>query len=105
MNEHGLRNAVSAYLKTLGYCCFWEKRWGGGFFQKTGIADYTGIAWGIPFAIEIKHPDKPAVADLDQEIYLTRVRLAGGKTLVTNRLQAVKAFIVALRIIAEGYRL
>jgi hypothetical protein len=96
-NENSLRAAASDYFKSLGPSCFFEKRWGGALFQRRGVSDYTGIAWGIPFAIELKHPDKEPVLEPDQAAYQEKVRDAGGLTLVTNKLQAIKDFMAHIR--------
>lgn len=104
MNEHGLRKSVTAYFKALGPDVFMEKRWGGGFFHKTGVVDYVGVAWGIAVAIELKHPDKPAVVlDEAQVVFLQRFERAGGLTLATNRLQDVKNFMARVRLRARGH--
>lgn len=93
MNEHQLRDKVTVYLRSLAPDVTFEKRWGGGIFQKKGVSDYTGCAWGHYFAIEIKHPNEPAVPSSEQEVFLDKVRAAGGSVLCANDLRDVKAFI------------
>lgn len=93
----GLKNVVNRYLKTLEPDVFWEKRWGGGLYTKSGVSDYTGIAWGVPFALEIKHPNKRGTVSPDQVVYQHRFERAGGRVAVAASLGEVTAFFDRLR--------
>jgi hypothetical protein len=100
VNEHGLRDQVSDYLKTLAPDVFAEKRWGGAYFGRKGVSDYVGLGWGIPFALELKHPNEPAVLNTDQAFYQEKFQAAGGMTMCANKLADVVSFMRRVQLAA-----
>lgn len=95
MNERdGFVKICRKYFDSFGGAVFLEKRWGGGIYTKSGIADFTGTAWGIPIAIEIKHPGKSESLRADQKLYLARFERAGGMVLAgANSITEIKEFM------------
>lgn len=98
-----LKNAVNKYLTTLEPDVFWEKR-SPGLGSKTGTADYTGIAWGLPFALEIKHPNGRGVTKADQKLYAKKVTRAGGYAYSACSVGEVVTFMFMLAEVAQCRR-
>lgn len=72
----------------------WYFKVHGGPHQRAGVPDYIGCLAGRFWAVELKHPDdadpQPGPRQL---VELQAIRSAQGRTLVTNNLADVIAFL------------
>ena len=87
-NEHALRRAVSAYLKTAPGV--WALKVHGGPFQMKGVPDYLCCVRGRFVAIEIKRPDGRGRTSKLQDEIIRRIREAGGVAVVAESLEDVE---------------
>lgn len=96
----GLKRKVDAYLNTLAPDVFFEKR-SPGRYDRSGVADYVGCAWGLFFAIEIKHPIKKPPPSKEQQKYLQHVSDARGFWIVAYSVEDVRRFMGLLHCYAH----
>lgn len=106
-NEKNFENRIKRYLVTLGIYAlgtprnkmkkrpigYYEKRWGGGMFTKSGLPDLHIVACGKSIDVEIKAENgKPS--DL-QLFMLNQIRDCGGIGLIVypNDFEHFKEFI------------
>lgn len=91
-----LKDAFHKYLssrKAQGDALRFRKNWGGRL-AGAGEPDYTGCAAGRYWAVELKHPGlASAVPSPSQAVILGDIEQAGGKCLVTNRIDEAVEFI------------
>ena len=91
-NEEKITRQTRKYLEKIErahFPNFWFQKWADKF--TSGLPDYHGVSYGIPFYIELKATGK--VPRKLQRYILARIASAGGKTLATDNIDEVYQFI------------
>lgn len=97
--EGAKKKEIKDYLDSLGPDCryFMTQNMGMG---ESGVADIIGVYFGIAFAIEVKRDEKQKASPW-QARFLMEWSRAGGRTLLTSRVNDVMALMTSIRMHAE----
>jgi hypothetical protein len=87
-NEAKLVAKIVKYLNSLEKCFAWKAH--GGPMQARGVSDIQVCYWGNYHVIEVKDPNNPKGPTPYQELFMDKIKRAGGEAYVVRSLAEVK---------------